>query len=281
MKLTLKTMSNKIVNVDIEDTSTVLDLKNKTKDSGYNPEQIKLIYSGKILANDKELSFYNLKDNSVIILMEGKKITPSIQPTPATITAPQQNIPIIPTNNIPLNNAIPNAQLAPTIIPIPMNNLQSLLPLMMAGGNGNQANLSILNSLFNFLPAGANNHNHNHDNDGEDDSTDDNNYEEDSDPNDNTDNFDEQTAGAISSQQMNPAQMNQLLSILMSLNGNNPLAGHNPYANNMVAPELTAEENKEVDELMTLGFSRNQVVEAFIICNKDKNLAASYLFENS
>jgi uncharacterized ubiquitin-like protein YukD len=44
--------------------------------------------------------------------------------------------------------------------------------------------------------------------------------------------------------------------------------------------ELTSQEETDVKELCELGFPPEDVIEAYIACDKKKDLAASYLFEN-
>jgi len=43
--------------------------------------------------------------------------------------------------------------------------------------------------------------------------------------------------------------------------------------------EVTEEEKAAIDRLTALGFDRQMVIEAFLVCNKDEALAANYLLE--
>lgn len=43
---------------------------------------------------------------------------------------------------------------------------------------------------------------------------------------------------------------------------------------------VTADEKRAIDNLASLGFTRQQALEAFLICDKNEELAANYLFEN-
>jgi UV excision repair protein RAD23 len=42
---------------------------------------------------------------------------------------------------------------------------------------------------------------------------------------------------------------------------------------------ITPQEKEAVDRLVALGFDRNRALEAFLVCNKDEEMAANYLFE--
>jgi len=44
---------------------------------------------------------------------------------------------------------------------------------------------------------------------------------------------------------------------------------------------LTAEEKKSIDNMENLGFGRSKAIEAFLICDRNEDLAANYLFDHS
>ena len=74
MKILLKTLKNASYEVEVEGpNSTVLDVK-KSAESKLNADSasIKLVFNGNVLVDDKSLSFYNIKENSVIVTMTTK-----------------------------------------------------------------------------------------------------------------------------------------------------------------------------------------------------------------
>ncbi|ODQ63472.1 UV excision repair protein Rad23 [Nadsonia fulvescens var. elongata DSM 6958] len=92
MKLTFKNLKQQKWVIEVEPTDTVLDVK--TKNTGPDgktplaPADQKLIYSGKILQDDKTVESYNIKEKDFIVCMitAAKKkpvVTPSVSDSPA------------------------------------------------------------------------------------------------------------------------------------------------------------------------------------------------------
>ncbi|CAE7226093.1 unnamed protein product [Rhizoctonia solani] len=94
MKITFKTLQQKQFQVDAEPSDTVLQLKEKVKDAqGHQVEHQKLIYSGKILTDDKTVESLGIKEKDFLVVMVSKpKATPaastSATPAPAAVPVP-------------------------------------------------------------------------------------------------------------------------------------------------------------------------------------------------
>ncbi|KAM7350548.1 UV excision repair protein RAD23 homolog B [Cochliomyia hominivorax] len=89
MKLQIKTLNQKSLVVDIEETKTVYDLKKELSlypDIGVKPELQKLIYAGKILVNEDKLSTCNIDVKKFLVIMILKQPLPE----PPKTEAPQQ-----------------------------------------------------------------------------------------------------------------------------------------------------------------------------------------------
>ena len=84
MKLILKNLKQVQYNIEIpSEKNTVKELKEEIeKVHGFDANVIKLLHNGKILENDKTLEDYQLKDEHVIIMMNSKpKVQVNPQPT--------------------------------------------------------------------------------------------------------------------------------------------------------------------------------------------------------
>lgn len=70
MMLFMKNLEGKTITLDVESNNTVEDLKEKIKDKeGIPVDQMRLIYGGKDLQNSRQLSDYNLQNESTIHLL--------------------------------------------------------------------------------------------------------------------------------------------------------------------------------------------------------------------
>ncbi|RCK54681.1 UV excision repair protein RAD23 [Candida viswanathii] len=89
MQVIFKDFKKQTVAIDVELSETVLSAKEKlASDKGVDASQIKLVYSGKVLQDDKTLESYKIKEGASIIFMINKaKQTPTPVPEPATSTS--------------------------------------------------------------------------------------------------------------------------------------------------------------------------------------------------
>ncbi|KAF5325943.1 hypothetical protein D9611_000225 [Ephemerocybe angulata] len=92
MKITVKTTQQKVYQIDVEGQETVGTLKAKIEsEHGHAVASQKVIYSGKILSDDKTIESCGIKEKDFLVLMVSKpKTTPaaSTSSTPAPAPAP-------------------------------------------------------------------------------------------------------------------------------------------------------------------------------------------------
>lgn len=91
MKITLKNLQQQTFVIDIEPDKTVKNLKEEIealKGSEYPSCGQKLIYSGKILSDDKELSEYQIDEKKFIVVMVSKPKPPATTTTSGSTATP-------------------------------------------------------------------------------------------------------------------------------------------------------------------------------------------------
>ncbi len=85
MKLNLRTLNGQILNLEIEESATVQDLKNKlVNEKEYLADGLKLLFSGKVLVDADTLNASGIKESSTLILM-GKKVGSKLAQASATV----------------------------------------------------------------------------------------------------------------------------------------------------------------------------------------------------
>lgn len=105
MKITIKTLQQKQFQLDVEPEDKVIEVKQKIEQIQEHAVSCqKLIFSGKILVDEKSLSEYDISEKSFLVLMVSKPpakttFTPSTSGStpPPTTTAPLPNSPRTPT----------------------------------------------------------------------------------------------------------------------------------------------------------------------------------------
>ncbi|KAF4556799.1 XPC-binding domain-containing protein [Elsinoe fawcettii] len=84
MKLTFKDLSQQKFTIDIEPSETIADVKSKVAaERKSDASLLKLIYSGKILQDDKTVESYKIEEKGFIVVMTNKP-----KPAPASAAAP-------------------------------------------------------------------------------------------------------------------------------------------------------------------------------------------------
>jgi len=118
MLVTVKTLTNAVFKVEINDTDTIKEVKEKIyRDKGedFRVENQKLILLGKVLEDNATVGSYSINENSSVVCFATKPKTttaaaaPSATPAPAVAAAPQPEAP----KPTPTPAAVP----APTPIP--------------------------------------------------------------------------------------------------------------------------------------------------------------------
>ncbi|KAL2013521.1 hypothetical protein VTN00DRAFT_1046 [Thermoascus crustaceus] len=92
MKLTFRDLKQQKFTIEADPSETVGQVKEKiAKEKGWDPSQQKLIYSGKILQDDKTIESYNIEEKGFIVCMVSKP-----KPGPSTAAAPSTQAPSTP-----------------------------------------------------------------------------------------------------------------------------------------------------------------------------------------
>ncbi|KAG2345538.1 UV excision repair protein Rad23 [Suillus weaverae] len=174
MKLTIKTLQQKMFQLEAEGSETIADLKQKISNTqGHSVESQKLIFSGKILTDDKTVASCEIKEKDFLVLMVSKsKPTPAQPPpviaststpqpeaaTPAPAPAPAPTAPQVlapaPAAPAPVASSAPSA--APAVAPVTADGsfltgeaLQSTISNMVEMGFEREQVVRALRASFN------------------------------------------------------------------------------------------------------------------------------------
>lgn len=94
MKITIKTLQQKVFQIDTEGESTVAAVKKRIEDAHGHPiANQKLIYSGKVLPDDKTIDACEIREKDFLVLMVSKpKATPAASTSTSTPVQPVQPV---------------------------------------------------------------------------------------------------------------------------------------------------------------------------------------------
>jgi UV excision repair protein RAD23 len=366
MKLTFKDLKQQKFTIEAEPTDTISQLKEKIfkhkgEEKEWDPSLQKLIFSGKILADDKTIEFYKVEEKGFMVCMLAKPKPVSISPTPtkppatpaqsskiATPAAPaapapapanSSSAPIVPATPSPagasasasfndlsvLALGAPRSEAIENMIAMGFQRDQIELAMQAAFLNPDRAVDYLLNGIPEHLqttnnPAPAANF---HDAGSTDTAASSVPPIQHPPGSDNVNLFEAAAAaaarrapgaGAGGQEARNLLQLDflrnnpqfqqlrrlvqespQMLEpILQQVGTGNPqlaaLISQNPDAflhllseedePNLQTISVTPEEAEAINRLCELGFNRDQVIHAYIACDKNEELTANYLFDN-
>ncbi|KAL0637044.1 UV excision repair protein rad23 [Maublancomyces gigas] len=111
MKLTFKDLKQQKFFIEAEASDTIAKLKEKiTAEKGWDASLQKLIYSGKILADDKTVESYSIEEKGFVVCMVSKP-----KATPASVSASSSKVPATPVKapSTPAQPSLPATPSAP------------------------------------------------------------------------------------------------------------------------------------------------------------------------
>ncbi|KAG6334630.1 hypothetical protein ID866_4456 [Astraeus odoratus] len=133
MKITVKTTQQKVFHIDVDVSDTIGVLKGKIEESqGHPAANQKIIYSGKILVDEKTIESCGIKENDFLVLMVTK-------PKPSSSSTPAQQAP-------PATAAQPATQSTapPAAQPVAVSVQPAVAPTTQAPTDSGQSSLSFL-----------------------------------------------------------------------------------------------------------------------------------------
>ncbi|ORZ36148.1 hypothetical protein BCR44DRAFT_1432881 [Catenaria anguillulae PL171] len=271
MKLTVKTLAQKQIHLQVEPTTTVGQVKEMLQQGeGFEVAAQKLIYSGKILTDDQTIDA--LKPKPAAAAAAPAPAAAPATPAPAAAAAP--STPAAPTTPVaaaapaaPATPAAPSTPAAPADPSMVMGSaFETAVTNMMEMGYPRDQVVRAMRAAFN-----------------------------------NPDRAFEYLMNVAHLQQMagaNPQlaqliQANPEMFLQMLLGGGGEGtdeegdegdmmvdADGNPLPPGARVIQVSEEEKAAIDRLCALGFDRNLVIEAYFACDKNEEMAANYLFDN-
>ena len=74
MLITIKTLAGRKISLDFEPTQKINEIKETLQEKeGITKDQIRLIYSGKVLAEESKIEEFNIQPGTIILMMMNLK----------------------------------------------------------------------------------------------------------------------------------------------------------------------------------------------------------------
>lgn len=304
MKIKIKTLTQKEFELEVDEADTVLSLKEKLKDhEGFPVESQRLIYAGKILSDSTTLGEHGIRNGDALVVMsvkpapkqEAPKPEPEQRPTGSAAETP--NISTENATNVPSESGQVSEPLVKQLTDMGFPRSESVAALKAAMMNVDRAVEYLTHGIPDDLPMEMETSDGGPDILTEGTEIDDSVHE-------NPLAFLMQQPEFLQMRalvQANPQSLQPLLEELGQanpdmlelinenqdaffniINDTSPLPGGN---NEGLAAEQTIQvtpaESEAIERLMALGFDRYMVLEAYLACDKNEELAANYLVDNS
>lgn len=107
MKVTIKDLKQQKFTLEVDPTELISSVKQKiSAEKGWEPQQQKLIYSGKILKDEESVGSYNIEEKGFVVCMVNKP-KPKPTPAPAAQSSAPPATPAQPPANTPAAPAAP------------------------------------------------------------------------------------------------------------------------------------------------------------------------------
>ncbi|CAD8181588.1 unnamed protein product [Paramecium pentaurelia] len=283
MKIIIKTLSGQTFELEVQQTDSVLNIKEKIeKVKQFEIAQQKLLRKGTLLLDDQTVGDLGIQEKDFLVVMVNvKRSPPQQQPVQQQVQQPpQQPQPVQPQQPVevskPLNNPTSNNMVTGSEYDLAIQNLIQMgfakteceAAMKAAFNNQNRAIEYLLNGIpvvNQPPPQQAQNVNQ----------------------------VDQNTLQQLREQFIqNPQAVLQSLQQLQQTNPQlyqqiqqNPetviqlLMGAGQDGGDEIETEITQEEEQQLNQLMMMGFTKEDALEGFLACDKNVETAASYLFE--
>lgn len=279
MIIQIKNLRGEQSNLEIQPQFTVLDVKRMIEtNQGHSVDSQKLLFKGRILEDEKPLTDYQITENAILVLMVTKK--PQARPEPAQ----NQQADIL----VPQQEAAPQASEEEVTRLMELGYPREEVTAALQAARNNSA-IAAEFLMSGYIPMAENE-------EAEFEEGDEEEFEEGAEEvTSTTFDFLLQSPEFQSIREVILQNPSELEGFLQQLETTNPdlfalinenmdeflrIIGGRRRPRGTVEIRLSQEEQNDLRELIDLGFSQEDALQAYLSCDKNKSMAANLLFEN-